>query len=291
MWRFVYCPSWHLAEHAFDVTNISILRQRDQLEALLVQRFREQAIGRVASGSFLHGGHGSHKLDGLDQAVQAQMNELILNHRPNIQCHLALASTCRRLRTCAEPFLYDVADVYYENPCTYPKHLGLMLLYPHLTRHVRLLSFSSVSDERFDNDRQDLMQLDLVRQSDTIARLLARGEPLSQAEIFRELGPESFGSAGLHPSMFRAMFLLLLLDVRSLKYNLALPECATQAEKARRQWLFIALLKKPHDVWTAGKVPALRHLEEFSLILRDTLIFREYISEDVFAPDADAFDP
>lgn len=152
--------------------------------------------------------HSSHRLKGFFQSVQAEANELILNHRPDIRCLLALASNCRLLRACAEPFLYRVADLDY-------------------------------------------------------------GYSVSREEIWRRLGPERFGSHDLHPSMFHAMFLFLLQDIQSLKINLAFPEEEGLTEQTRREWLFRALLQEPNDVWAAAKVPALRNLHEFSLILRD----------------------
>ncbi|KAG6358586.1 hypothetical protein INS49_012104 [Diaporthe citri] len=246
-----------------------IRHQRDQLEALLVQRFREQSLGRVVSDSFLHGVHGSHRLEGFFQSVQAEANELILNHRPDTRCLLALASACRLLRACAEPFLYRVADLYYGNPCAYAEHLGLLLRYPHLTRHVRLLSFSTLDDEKFENDPYGFLPPGQGQLAEAVAGLVSRDGPVSREEIWRSLGPERFGSHGLHPSMFRAMLLFLLPDVQSLKIDLAFLEEESLAEQTRREWLFRALLQEPNDVWAAGKVPALRNLQEFSLILRD----------------------
>lgn len=246
-----------------DVTNTSIRDQRDQLEARIVQRFREQAFGRAGSGSFLHGVHASHELGDLDQSAQAEVNDLILNHRPGIRCLLALASTCRLLRACAEPLLYRVADLC---PFLYDGYIRHLLHYPHLAKHVRLLSFSSVDYERFHDDPYCSVPLDLIELSQAIARLLAQGAAVSREEIYRQLGPESFCPHGLNTPMFRAMLLFLLPDVRSLKVNLALPEYAWTAEKARREWLFWTLSSKPNDVWTAGKVPALQNLEEFSLV-------------------------
>lgn len=229
-----------------------------------MQRFREQVLGRVASGSFLHGVHGSHELGGLDQSAQAEVNDVILNHRPSIRCLLALASTCRLLRACAEPLLYRVADLC---PCLYDGYIRHLLHYPHLTKHVRLLSFSSADCENFDNDQHGSVSLDLIELSRAIARLLAQGAAVSREEIYRQLGPESFCPHNLHPSMFRAMLFFLLPDVRSLKVDLALPEYVSLAEQARREWLFWTLSNKLKDVWRAGKVPALQNLEEFSLIL------------------------
>lgn len=238
-----------------------------------MQRFREQSLGRVVSGSFLHGVHSSHRLEGFFQSVQAEANELILNHRPDIRCLLALASTCRLLRACAEPFLYKVADLYYGNPCAYAEYLGLLLHYPHLTSHVRLLSFSTLDDEKFENDPYGFLSLDPDQLSGAVACLVSREGLVSREEIWRHLGPERFGSHGLHASMFRAMLLFLLPDVRSLKIDLAFPEEEEEeeslTEQTRREWLFRALLQEPNDVWAAGKAPALRNLQEFSLILRD----------------------
>ncbi|KAL2283294.1 hypothetical protein FJTKL_09929 [Diaporthe vaccinii] len=74
------------------------------------------------------------------------------------------------------------------------------------------------------------------------------------------------------------MLLFLLPDVRSLKIDLACPEEEGLTEQTRREWLFRALLQEPNDVWAAATVPALRNLQEFSLILRDHI-------------PADAFDP
>lgn len=88
-------------------------------------------------------------------------------------------------------------------------------------------------------------------------------------EVWRQLGPERFGSHGLHQSMFRAIFLFLLPDLRSLKIDLALLDPSDKPDQARREWLFRALLQQPNAVWAARKVPALRNLQEFSLILRD----------------------
>lgn len=268
---FCLLTPWQHAEHTFDVTNTSIRDQRDQLEARIVQRFREQALGRVVSGSFLHGVHGSHELGGLDQSAQAEVNDLIINHRPGIRCLLALASTCRLLRACAEPFLYRAAHLC---PYAYARHIGLLLHYPHLTKHVRLLSFGSVDYERFDNGPCCSVPLELIQLSQAIARLLAQGAAVSREEIYRQLGPESFCPHGLNTSMFRAMLLFLLPDVRSFKFNLALPEYAWTSAKARHEWLFWILSNKPNDVWSAGKVPALQNLEEFSLVLGG--YYREY---------------
>lgn len=234
-----------------------------------MQRFREQSLGRVVSDSFLHGVHSSHRLDGFYQSVQAEANELILNHRPDIRCLLALASTCRLLRACAEPFLYRVADLCYGNPCAYAEHLGLLLHYPHLTRHVRLLSFNTLDDEKFENNPYGFLPPDPGQLAEEVAGLVSRDGPVSRQEIWRSLGPERFGSHGLHPSMFRAILLFLLPDVLSLKIDLAFPEDECLTEQARREWLFRALLQEPNDVWAAAKVPALRNLQEFSLILRD----------------------
>lgn len=255
-----------------------IRHQRDQLEALIVQRFREQSLGRVVADSFLHGVHSSHRLEGFYQSVQAEANELILNHRPDIRCLLALASTCRLLRVCAEPFLYRVADLYYGNPCAYAEHFGLLLHYPHLTKHVRLLSFSTLNDEKFESDPYGFLPLDPDQLAGAVAGLVSRDSPVSREDIWRCLGPERFGSHGLHPSTFRAMLLFLLSDVRSLKIDLAFPEEEGLTEQTRREWLFRDLLQEPNDVWAAAKVPALRNLQEFSLILRDHR-------------PADAFDP
>lgn len=251
----------------FDVTATSIRHQRDQLDALIVQRFREQAVDRVASGSFLHGVHTSHKLERFDQSTQAKLNGLILNHKPDIRCLLALASTCRLLRAHAEPFLYRVVALDYGNPSAYAKHFELLLQYRHLTKHVRLLSFGNVYDEKFKDDLDDF----LPRISQVINPLLAQDAPVSRDELYRQLGPDRFGPHGLHPSIFRAMFLLLLPEVRSLKVDLALAKDKSHAERTRREWLFRALLCEPNDVWATGKVPALRNLEEFSLILRGSV--------------------
>lgn len=54
-----------------------------------------------------------------------------------------------------------------------------------------------------------------------------------------------------------------------MKVDLAFPEEESLTEQTRREWLFRALLQEPNDVWAAAKVPALRNLHEFSLILRD----------------------
>lgn len=197
------------------------------------------------------------------------MNGLILNHRPDTRCLLALASTCRLLRECTEPFLYRVADLCYGDPCAYAEHLGLLLHYPHLTRHVRLLSFSTLDDEKFENDQYGFLPPDPDQLSGAVACLLSSEGLVSREEIWRQLGPERFGRHGLHPSTFRAMLLFLLPDVRSLKIDLALLDYSDEAEHARRMSLFRALLQEPNDVWAAGKVPALRNLQEFSLILGD----------------------
>lgn len=251
----------------FDVTTTSIRHQRDELDALIVQRFREQAVGRVVSGSFLHGVHTSHKLERFDQSTQVKVNRLILNHKPDIRCLLALASTCRLLRAYAEPFLYRVVDLDYGNPTAYAKHLELLLQYRHLTKLVRLLSFGNVYDEKFKDDRYGFLSLNPIRLSQVVDPLLAQDAPVSRDELYRQFGPDRFGPPGLHPSIFRFMFLFLLPEVRSLKIDLAPAKDASHAERTRREWLFRALLREPNDVWAAGKVPALRNLEEFSLIL------------------------
>lgn len=248
-----------------DVATTSIRHQRDELDALIVQRFRKQGVGRVASGSFLHGVHTSHKLERFDQSTRAKVNRLILNHKPDIRCLLALASTCRLLRAYAEPFLYRVVDLDYGNPTAYAKHLELLLQYRHLPKYVRLLSFGNVYDEKFKDDWYP------VRLPQVIDRLLAQDAPVSSDELYQQLGPDRFGPHGLHPSIFRFIFLFLLPEVRSLKVDLALSKDASYAERTRREWLFRALLREPNDVWAAGKVPALRNLEEFSLILRGSM--------------------
>lgn len=154
--------------------------------------------------------HSSHRLEGFFQSVQAEANELILNHRPDIRCLLALASNCRLLRACAEPFLYRVADLYYGNPCAHAEHLGLLLHYPHLTGHVRLLSLSTSNDEKFESDPYGFLPPGRGQLAEAVACLVSRDGPVSREEIWRHLGPERFGSHGLHPSMFRAMLLFLL---------------------------------------------------------------------------------
>lgn len=248
----------------FDVTTTSIRHQRDELDALIVQRFREQAVGRVVSGSFLHGVHTSHKLERFDQSTQVKVNGLILNHKPDIRCLLALASTCRLLRAYAEPFLYKVADLDYGNPSAYAKHLELLLQYRHLTKYVRLLSFGNVYDERFKDDLYGSLPLDLIRLSQAVDPWFAQDAPVSRDELYQQLGLDRSSPHGVHPSIFRFMFLFLLPEVRSFKVDLG-------AERGRRDWLFRALLREPNDVWAAGKVPALRNLEEFSLILRGSV--------------------
>lgn len=248
-----------------------IRQQRDQLDALIVQRFREQSVGRVVSASFIHGAHTSHELGRFDQSTQAKLNRLILNHRPDIRSLLALASTCRLLRAHAEPFLYRYADLDYGNPCAYAEHLELLLRYPHLRKYVRLLSFGNLYDEKFEDDWYGFLPLNPIRLSQAVDRLLAQDAPVSRDELYRQLGPDRFGPHGLHPSIFRAMFLFLLPDVRSLKIDLALTEDASQAEQTRREWLFRTLLGEPNDVWAAGKIPALQNLEEFSLVPRGSV--------------------
>ncbi|POS80982.1 hypothetical protein DHEL01_v200610 [Diaporthe helianthi] len=245
-----------------------ILRQRDQLDALIVQRFREQTVGRVVFGSFLHGAHASHRLESFDTSTQANLNSLILNRRPDIQCLLALASTCRLLRAYSEPVLYRLADLEYGSPSAYAQHLELLLRYPHLAKYVRLLSFGNIYDQEFQENWYGFLPLNPIRLSQAIHRLLAQDTPVSRDVLYRHLGPDRFGPYGLHPSIFRAMFLFLLPNVRSLKFDLAQPGNEGLAEQIRREWLFRALLKEPNGVWAAGRVPALKNLEEFSLVLR-----------------------
>lgn len=93
--------------------------------------------------------------------------------------------------------------------------------------------------------------------------MLERGE-----EIYRHLGPEKFGPHRLHPSTYHAMFLFLLPNVRSLKLDLERVDDEHQAERIRRQWLFRALLQELNSGSGVSKMPALRNLQEFSLILR-----------------------
>lgn len=232
-----------------------------------MQRFREQTVGRVVFGSFLHGVHASHGLESFDTGIQAKLNGLILNRRPDIRCLPALASTCRLLRAHAEPILYGLADLEYGSPSAYAQHLELLLRYPYLTKYVRLLSFGNVYDEEFREDWYGFLPLNPIRLSQAIDRLLAQDTPPSKDELYRHLGPDRFGPYALHPSIYRAMFLFLLPNVRSLKFDLAQPGNRGLAEKTRREWLFRALLREPYDVWAAGRVPALRNLEEFSLVL------------------------
>lgn len=201
------------------------------------------------------------------------MNELILNHRPDICQPLALASTCRLLRAYTEPLLYRVADLCYGDLRAYTEHLRLLLHYPHLARHVRLLAFSNLEDGKFEKDHCEFLTPGPNRLPQAFAHLVAQDAPLSTEEIFRQLGPEPFGIRGFHPAMFHAMFLFLLPDVRSLKIDLSFPEKSwvegdSHIEKARREWLWRALLQWPNNVWTASKVPALQNLEEFSLVFR-----------------------
>ena len=173
------------------------------------------------------------------------------------------------LRACVEPFPYKVAKLCYGNPCAYAEHLGLILHYPHLTRHVRLLSFSTLDDDKFENDSYGFLPPAQDQFSHAVAYFLPREGLVSMEEVWRHLRPERFGSHGLHPSKFRAMFLFLSPDVRSLKINLALLDPTHETEQVRREWLFRVLLQEPNDVWAACKVPALCNLQEISLILRD----------------------
>jgi hypothetical protein len=261
-------PSPQRAETGSDVATTSIRRLRDQLDARIVQRFRQQTVGRVVSGSFLRGVHSSHDLESFDHHTQAEVNRMILNHRPNIRSLLALASTCRLLRAHAEPFLYRFADLDYGSPSAYAQHLELLLQYPHLAKYVRLLSLGNFYDQEFGDDWYGFLPLNPIRLSQAFDHLLAQDAPVSRSEIYRHLGPDRFGPYGLHPSVLRAMFLFVLPNVWSLKFDLALPGNPSHAEQTRREWLFRALLRDTDDIWTAGRVPALRNLEEFSLILR-----------------------
>lgn len=96
---------------------------------------------------------------------------------------------------------------------------------------MRLLSFGNLYDEKFEDDWYGFLPLNPIRLSQAVDRLLAQDAPVSRDELYRQLGPDRFGPHGLHPSIFRAMFLFLLPDVRSLKIDLALTEDASQAEQ------------------------------------------------------------
>ncbi|KAL1878233.1 hypothetical protein Daus18300_002150 [Diaporthe australafricana] len=274
------------ADRIFGSCSESLRHQRDQLQVKIAQRFREQSYGRVISGSLLHGVHNSHRLHvgSLHQSRLAEVNELILNHRLDIRCLLALASTCRRLRACAEPFLYKHANLCYGKPCAYAEHLGLMLRYPHLTRYVHLLSFSTTDDAQFESDPYGFVPQHPDELPRAITCLLLHEAPWSREEIYRHLGPERFGPHGLHPSTFRAMFLFLLPDVRSLKFDLELVDDENQGELVRQQWLFRALLQELNSGSGASRVPALQNLQEFSLIFRGDIGLNDMFNPRMLLP-------
>lgn len=122
------------------------------------------------------------------------MNELILNHRPDIRQPLALASTCRLLRASTEPLLYRVADLCYGNLHAYTEHLRLLLHYPHLARHVRLLSLSNVEDGRFEKNHCEFLPPGPNRLPQAFVRLVAQGAPLSVEEISDNSDPKRLAS-------------------------------------------------------------------------------------------------
>lgn len=138
-----------------------------------------------------------------------------------------------------------------------------------MTKYVRLLSCCSVYDEEFWEGWYGSLPLNSIRLSQAIDdHLLALDIPVSQDELYQHLGPNRFGPYGLHPSMHRAMLMFLLPNARSLKFDLTQPANKGLGEQIRREWLSRALFKEPNDVWTAGKVLALRNLEMFFLIPR-----------------------